>query len=77
LKTVRLIANAAKTGLGADGVQVEQFNEAASGQTVYHLHFHIIPRFDGVALKGHASGMEQPDVLAAGAEKIRGALQAA
>ena len=74
MKTVKLIAKAAKTGLHADGIQIEQFNEPASGQTVYHLHVHIIPRFDGVPLKAHAGSMEDKAVLAANAEKIRAAL---
>ena len=59
----------------ADGVAVYQFNEAASGQSVFHLHFHIVPRFEGVAVKPHGSKMEDPAVLAANAEKIRAALE--
>jgi histidine triad (HIT) family protein len=55
-------------------VTVQQFNEPAGGQVVFHLHFHIIPRFDGVALKPPASQMEKPEILAANAEKIRAAL---
>lgn len=71
---VQKIAVAAKTAFSADGVTILQFNEPASGQTVYHLHVHVIPRFDGVALKPHVGGMEKPEVLAANAEKIRAAL---
>jgi histidine triad (HIT) family protein len=51
-----------------------QFNEPASGQTVFHLHFHVVPRFEGVALKPHTGQMEENAVLAANAEKIRVAL---
>jgi histidine triad (HIT) family protein len=51
-----------------------QFNEAAAGQTVFHLHFHIIPRFEGTPLKPHSGVMEKPDVLSANAEKLRKAL---
>ena len=51
-----------------------QFNEAASGQSVYHLHVHVIPRFEGVPLKPHTGEMEKAEVLAANAEKIRQAL---
>ena len=58
----------------ADGVTIMQFNEPASGQTVYHLHVHVIPRFDGIPLKPHTGGMEKPEVLAENAEKIRAAL---
>lgn len=49
VQVVQKIAQAVKTAFNADGVTVMQFNEPASGQTVYHLHFHVIPRFEGVA----------------------------
>ncbi|MGN6306523.1 MAG: HIT family protein [Mesorhizobium sp.] len=73
-KTVQKLAGAVKTAFKADGVVVMQFNEAASGQSVYHLHVHVIPRFEGVPLKPHTGAMEKPEVLAANAEKIRAAL---
>lgn len=72
---VQKVARAVKQGFGADGVTVMQFNEPASGQTVYHLHVHVIPRFDGIPLKPHTGGMEKPEVLAESAEKIRAALR--
>ena len=53
-----------------------QFNEPAGGQSVFHLHFHVIPRHDGVPLKPHTGGMESDDVLAANADKLRTALAA-
>jgi histidine triad (HIT) family protein len=68
------IAIAVKKAFAADGVAIMQFNEAASGQSVYHLHVHVIPRFEGVPLKPHTGEMENPDVLAANADKIRKAL---
>jgi histidine triad (HIT) family protein len=71
---VQKVALAAKKALSADGVTILQFNEPASGQTVYHLHVHVIPRFDGVPLKPHSGEMEKPEVLAGNAEKIRAAL---
>jgi histidine triad (HIT) family protein len=71
------IAAAVKQAFAADGVTIMQFNEPASGQTVFHLHIHVIPRFDGVDLKRHAREMEKPEVLAANAEKIRQALAGA
>ena len=71
---VQKVAVAAKKAFNADGVTVMQFNEPASGQTVYHLHFHVIPRFEGVALKPHTGQMEDAAVLSANAEKIRAAL---
>lgn len=68
------IANAARKAFAADGVVVMQFNEQASGQTVYHLHVHVIPRFEGIPLKPHSGEMENPDVLATNAAKIKAAL---
>lgn len=74
--TVQRLAKAALEAFEADGVTVQQFNEAAGGQMVFHLHFHVIPRFDGVALGPPASTMEKPETLSANAERIRQALQA-
>ncbi|WP_054310902.1 HIT family protein [Mesorhizobium sp. 1M-11] len=71
---VQKVAQAVKKAFAADGVTIMQFNEPASGQTVYHLHVHVIPRFDGVPLKPHSGEMEKPDVLAANADKIKAAL---
>ncbi|MGO4832725.1 peptidogalycan biosysnthesis protein, partial [Rhizobiaceae sp. 2RAB30] len=51
--------------------------ERAGGQVVFHLHVHILPRFEGVALKPHTGQMEKPEVLVANAEKIRAALSEA
>jgi histidine triad (HIT) family protein len=73
---VQRVACAVKTAFEADGVTVVQFNEPASGQTVFHLHFHVIPRHEGVALMPHSRDMEKPEVLAAHAEKVRNALAA-
>ena len=74
LPVVQKLARAVKKAFGADGVTVMQFNEPASGQTVYHLHVHVIPRFEGIPLKPHSGEMEKPEVLAANADKIRAAL---
>jgi histidine triad (HIT) family protein len=71
---VQKIARAVKEAFEADGVTVLQFNEAASGQSVFHLHFHVIPRFEGVPLERHRGEMEKPEVLAANAEKVKAAL---
>lgn len=73
---VQRTARAVKEAFAADGVTVVQFNEAASGQTVFHLHFHVIPRHEGVPLMPHGREMEKPDVLAVAAEKIRKAFAA-
>jgi histidine triad (HIT) family protein len=72
---VQRVARAVKSAFAADGVTVVQFNEPASGQTVFHLHFHIIPRHEGIPLMPHNRDMEKPEVLAAHAEKIRKALE--
>ncbi|MDX3929665.1 MAG: HIT family protein [Shinella sp.] len=74
IPVVQKIAVAAKGAFEADGVTIIQFNEPAAGQTVYHLHFHVIPRAEGVPLKPHSGTMEDQGVLAANAEKLRAAL---
>jgi histidine triad (HIT) family protein len=71
---VQKVTRAVKKAFAADGVTILQFNEPASGQTVYHLHVHVIPRFEGVPLKPHSGQMEKPEVLAENAFKIRTAL---
>ena len=72
--TVQKIARAVKKGMDADGVVITQFNEAAAGQTVFHLHVHVIPRWEGVALRKHAGAMADSALLQAHAEKIKAAL---
>lgn len=74
LPVVQKIAIAAKSAFAADGITIMQFNEAPAGQTVFHLHVHVIPRHEGVALKSHARGMENGDVLASQAAKLKAAL---
>ena len=73
---VQRVASAVKAAFNADGVTVVQFNEPASGQTVFHLHYHIIPRHEGVPLMPHSRTMEKPEVLGMHAEKVRKALNA-
>ena len=75
LPVVQKVAAAAKVAFEADGVTVTQFNEPAAGQTVYHLHFHIIPRVEGQPLKPHSGTMEDQGVLATNAEKLRAVLK--
>jgi len=72
--TVQKIARAVKQGMGADGVVITQFNETAAGQTVFHLHVHVIPRWDGVALRKHSGAMADSALLQAHAEKIKAVL---
>jgi histidine triad (HIT) family protein len=50
------LANALKAATGADGVRLAQFSEAAAGQTVFHLHFHLIPMYEGVEPGRHGGG---------------------
>lgn len=69
------LARAVKAAFSAEGVTVQQFNESAGGQVVFHLHVHIMPRFEGVPLRPHTGAMEKPEVLATNAEKIRAALK--
>jgi histidine triad (HIT) family protein len=73
MRTTQKLARGVLKAFSAEGVTVHQFNEAAGGQVVFHFHVHVIPRFDGVALKPPGE-MEKPEVLAANAEKIRVAL---
>ena len=71
------IARAAMQAFSADGVTVQQFNEPAGGQVVYHLHVHVIPRKEGMQLKPPASHKEQPAVLSDHALKLAAALKGA
>ncbi|MCZ8041150.1 MAG: HIT family protein [Beijerinckiaceae bacterium] len=74
--TTQRLARAVKAAFDGDGVTIQQFNESAGGQVVFHLHVHVIPRHDGMSMKPHTGAMEKPEVLAANAEKIRSALTA-
>ena len=71
------IAKTAVKVFGADGVTVQQFNEGAGGQVVFHLHLHIIPRRAGVPMKPPASEKERPEVLSEQALKLAAALKGA
>jgi histidine triad (HIT) family protein len=76
IRTVQKIAVAAKTAFAADGVTLLQANETAGGQVVFHLHFHVMPRWNGKPLGPAGAQMEKPEVLAANAERIGKALAA-
>ena len=76
IRAAQRVARAAMRAFAADGVTITQFNEAPAGQSVFHLHVHVIPRFDGVPLRPHTGRMEDQAVLAANAEKLRKALAA-
>lgn len=70
IAAVQKISVAVKKAFDADGVTVMQFNEPAGGQTVFHLHFHVIPRFDGIQLTGHTGKMEDQEILKSNCQKI-------
>ena len=67
---VQRVARAVRAALQPDGLVITQFNGATAGQTVYHLHFHIIPRWEGVALGRHGEGMADAAELKALAAQI-------
>ncbi len=71
--TAQKLARAAKQAFGADGVTIQQFNEPAGGQVVFHYHVHVIPRFDGVRMDPPGN-MADGVVLEANADKWRAAL---
>ena len=70
MEGVQRVAKAVRAALNPDAIMISQFNGAASGQTVYHLHFHIIPRWEGVPLGRHGQGMAEMDELKALAAEI-------
>jgi histidine triad (HIT) family protein len=68
---VQRVTRAVRAALKPDGLLVTQFNGATAGQTIFHLHFHIIPRWEGVPLGRHgAGGMADPAELKVLAEQI-------
>jgi histidine triad (HIT) family protein len=71
MEVVQKLAPRIKDAVGADGVLIQQFNGAAAGQTVFHLHVHIVPMKQGVPLKPHTGQMGDQAELAATAERIR------
>jgi histidine triad (HIT) family protein len=75
VRTTQNIARAAMTVFAADGITIQQFNEPAGGQVVFHLHVHMIPRKNGVALKPPLSFKEEPAVLSEHASQLAAALQ--
>jgi histidine triad (HIT) family protein len=77
MASLQKVSHAIMKAFGAEGITVQQFNEAAGGQEVFHLHFHVLPRHEGDRLRPPGSGLEKPDVLKANADKIRAALATA
>lgn len=72
--TTQKIARAAREAFEADGVTIQHFVEAPGGQVVFHTHWHVIPRFEGVALKPHTGEIAPAEQVKANADKLRAAL---
>ena len=77
MPTVQKVAKAVQAAMAADGLSIMQFNESAGGQVVFHLHFHILPRWEGVALRPPGGPIEKSETLAVDAAKIAAALASA
>lgn len=73
--TTQRVARAVKAAFDPAGVMIAQLNGAGAGQTVFHIHFHIIPRHAGADMRLHARDMVEMSVLEAQAARIRAALQ--
>jgi histidine triad (HIT) family protein len=71
---VQTVARAVKTAVAAEGLTIAQYNEPAGGQVVFHLHFHILPRWRDVELRLHSGEMAKPEALTSLREKIAAAL---
>lgn len=76
IKVAQKVAKAAVTVFAADGLTIQQFNEPAGGQVVFHVHIHVIPRQNGVPLKPPASVKEDPAVLSDQALRLGAVLKA-
>jgi len=74
IQTTQKIARAVKVALAAPGIMLVQLNGAAAGQSIPHIHFHVLPRFEGLDLKLHGRAMVKPESLEPIAAKIRAAL---
>ncbi|MFC0283580.1 HIT family protein [Camelimonas abortus] len=74
-RTVKKVAMAARETFRADGVTILQSNEPAAGQVVFHTHFHVLPRWNGVELRPGGQEVADPEVLARQAEQLRKALE--
>jgi histidine triad (HIT) family protein len=75
IRTAKKIAIAGKKAFNADGITLQQFSEQAGGQVVFHLHVHIMPRVEGVALLPPASRKEDVKVLEDHATRLIAALK--
>jgi histidine triad (HIT) family protein len=73
--TTQRVARAVKNAFDAPGVMIAQLNGPAAGQSVFHIHFHVLPRHAGLELRLHARGMADPAVIAGHAARVRAALE--
>lgn len=76
IKWVRKVAQAALPAFGAAGVVINQFNRSSAGQTIFHLHFHVIPVYDNEVIRSHAREKQDAEVLAAHAKLLQASLLA-
>jgi len=74
IQVVQIVAGAVRQAFDAPGIMIAQLNGAAAGQTVFHMHFHIMPRSEGLEFKLHARELEDFAVLESHAERIRACL---
>ncbi len=75
IQTTQRVALAVRKAFGAPGVMIAQLNGPAAGQSVFHIHFHVLPRHAGLELRLHAREMADPAVLAEHAARVRAALE--
>ncbi len=75
MASVQIVMRAVKKAFKANGITIQQFNEPAAGQEVFHTHMHILPRFDSVRLGNHTTEMADNDALAKHAKMIIAALE--
>jgi histidine triad (HIT) family protein len=74
MPAVQKVGRAVMAGMKAEGLSLQQFNEAAGGQVVFHLHFHLLPRWSGVALRPPGGPFQNAEALKPHADKIIAAL---
>jgi histidine triad (HIT) family protein len=72
--TTQRVARAVQHAFAAPGILIAQLNGSAAGQSVFHLHFHVVPRHAGLDLRFHARDMADPKILAEHAARVRAAL---
>ncbi len=74
IRATQIVAKAVKAAFEAPGIMIAQLSGAAAGQTVFHLHFHVLPRFHGAELRLHSVEPQDRATLDAAAARIRAAL---